>query len=494
MTGIVVTETPDGPVETLITDLDDDQLAQWAALGNVDATRERFRRFTVGQQSGGDQVVKGRPYPGQRFTHGWKPVAGVGVAGAVEEVFGQRPITHARYLTTRTTGDAAVQKRHVPGQPYRYRHGWISVEGLISEADLSLHDGGTLHATLHEDGGIHLAVAGHGGASDEWALDVEDVPDLVDGLDTMLAQLTSIDEPHRVMTTTGDVTFTPRQAGSGFRVQFPTPDGTAHVDLNDADAEQLAQTLEQFAADHHPTPIATYNPLPGLGLDLLSNDTIGIRLGGEDAHYEAARLDGDELRDLDAALTTLAQTKVPQPPQVRTGLLRRPKDDPEFDRRTPVAARRVRPGMETVLWSDHTVSVVADNTTIDLPLAALPALQHTLRELIARTTPNLTAKGARLVRMLAKQAAAGGVLGKDHEGKVGEYRARHLIRWFERGADGQIPWGSPGDFMACVRVASRHMTVDQAKGFCNLRHHGALGIYPATHAARERGGKGKKKG
>lgn len=78
---------------------------------------------------------------------------------------------------------------------------------------------------------------------------------------------------------------------------------------------------------------------------------------------------------------------------------------------------------------------------------------------------------------------------KVDEGAGGDYRARHLIRWFEHGEGAtRIGWGAPGDFDRCVAIASEHMTPEQAKGFCNLRHHGALGIYPATHAAMERGG------
>jgi 8-oxo-dGTP pyrophosphatase MutT (NUDIX family) len=74
---------------------------------------------------------------------------------------------------------------------------------------------------------------------------------------------------------------------------------------------------------------------------------------------------------------------------------------------------------------------------------------------------------------------------------AGDFRARHLIRWYNAGADGRIPWGSPGDFDACVAVASEHMDPSKAKGFCAERHHDALGIWPATHAAHERAHVGK---
>ncbi len=51
-----------------------------------------------------------------------------------------------------------------------------------------------------------------------------------------------------------------------------------------------------------------------------------------------------------------------------------------------------------------------------------------------------------------------------------------------------IAWGTPGDFMRCVAQVTEHghMTPEQAKGYCNLRHHGALGTWPAQHAAAEK--------
>lgn len=80
---------------------------------------------------------------------------------------------------------------------------------------------------------------------------------------------------------------------------------------------------------------------------------------------------------------------------------------------------------------------------------------------------------------------------KVDQGAVGDHRARHLIHWYNEGANGEIPWGAPGDFAACVAVATEHagdqMTPAEIKGFCANRHHDALGIWPATHAATERG-------
>jgi HK97 family phage prohead protease len=56
--------------------------------------------------------------------------------------------------------------------------------------------------------------------------------------------------------------------------------------------------------------------------------------------------------------------------------------------------------------------------------------------------------------------------------------------WVHGKGAAQIGWGAPGDFGRCVSLlmAHAHFTPDQARGYCNLAHHAALGIYPATHA------------
>jgi len=59
-----------------------------------------------------------------------------------------------------------------------------------------------------------------------------------------------------------------------------------------------------------------------------------------------------------------------------------------------------------------------------------------------------------------------------------------LRKWFNDGAGGKIDWGSSGDFMACVAEASKHMSAEDAKGFCNLRHQDATGG-PPGHAPGE---------
>ena len=72
-----------------------------------------------------------------------------------------------------------------------------------------------------------------------------------------------------------------------------------------------------------------------------------------------------------------------------------------------------------------------------------------------------------------------------------------LRKWYNDGADGQINWGSPGDFDDCVAIASKY--VDNAQGFCNERHQDATGAAPghapgeekAKESARSREDSGK---
>lgn len=55
----------------------------------------------------------------------------------------------------------------------------------------------------------------------------------------------------------------------------------------------------------------------------------------------------------------------------------------------------------------------------------------------------------------------------------------------------EIAWGTPGDFNRCTDMLMEHghMSEEQAHGYCNLRHHEALGYWPAQHARMLRGDK-----
>lgn len=53
--------------------------------------------------------------------------------------------------------------------------------------------------------------------------------------------------------------------------------------------------------------------------------------------------------------------------------------------------------------------------------------------------------------------------------------------WVHGEGAAKIRWGAPGDFDRCVLELGKYIRDPQ--GYCNLAHHAALGIYPATHAA-----------
>lgn len=84
-------------------------------------------------------------------------------------------------------------------------------------------------------------------------------------------------------------------------------------------------------------------------------------------------------------------------------------------------------------------------------------------------------------------------LGAEREAKAGgadrnRGNAEQLRHWYVHGGGAaEIDWGSDGDFMRCVTVASKHMSPENARGYCQLRHHDATGAY-AGHAPGE--GKG----
>jgi HK97 family phage prohead protease len=59
--------------------------------------------------------------------------------------------------------------------------------------------------------------------------------------------------------------------------------------------------------------------------------------------------------------------------------------------------------------------------------------------------------------------------------------------WVHGEGAAKIAWGSPGDFDRCVRHLGKF--IKDPKGYCNLAHHAALGIYPATHAKEMHAGR-----
>ncbi|MCA1843831.1 MAG: hypothetical protein LC792_11735, partial [Actinobacteria bacterium] len=98
------------------------------------------------------------------------------------------------------------------------------------------------------------------------------------------------------------------------------------------------------------------------------------------------------------------------------------------------------------------------------------------------SAPIPTAKRPKVTKVKGEQGAHTPLSGKGTP--AGKLRARHLIKWFVEGAGGKIAWGTPGDWRACVDIASRHMLPAQAAGFCSNRHVDATGGRPG-HAPAE---------
>lgn len=59
--------------------------------------------------------------------------------------------------------------------------------------------------------------------------------------------------------------------------------------------------------------------------------------------------------------------------------------------------------------------------------------------------------------------------------------------WVHGEGAAKIAWGAPGDFDRCVVELGKY--IKDPQGYCNLAHHAALGIYPATHAAEMKAGR-----
>lgn len=142
------------------------------------------------------------------------------------------------------------------------------------------------------------------------------------------------------------------------------------------------------------------------------------------------------------------------------------EDDEDED--DPQAAELHRLAADEIDWSE--VEAAAAGAPADGPAKKTYAEQHVV-DLAALAGGDFTA--------LADAAE-----GKAMEGGADRNRgnAENLRRWYEEGEGAaKIRWGQDGDFMRCVRIAAKHMDPERAKGYCNLRHKGALGVYPGQH-------------
>lgn len=81
----------------------------------------------------------------------------------------------------------------------------------------------------------------------------------------------------------------------------------------------------------------------------------------------------------------------------------------------------------------------------------------------------------------ATVADIGAAVGTKAAGGADQNRggAEKLRDWYVRGGGAaEIDWGTDGDFMRCVGIAGKHMSPENARGWCNLRHQDAVGAPP----------------
>lgn len=74
---------------------------------------------------------------------------------------------------------------------------------------------------------------------------------------------------------------------------------------------------------------------------------------------------------------------------------------------------------------------------------------------------------------MGEERAAGKITNPSGTERLHEY-------WVHGEGAAKIGWGTPGDFDRCVLYLGKFLR--DPKGYCNLAHHAALGIYPAQHA------------
>ena len=96
----------------------------------------------------------------------------------------------------------------------------------------------------------------------------------------------------------------------------------------------------------------------------------------------------------------------------------------------------------------------------------------------------ITMTAAELADLLSKAGSSGGRTSAE---VLREYWTREghpgPTHWANEEA---IDWGRDGDWARCVAQLTPHIGAEGAKGYCNLRHHEALGYWPAQHAAMDR--------
>ncbi|HEY5990336.1 MAG TPA: hypothetical protein VIV12_28705 [Streptosporangiaceae bacterium] len=104
--------------------------------------------------------------------------------------------------------------------------------------------------------------------------------------------------------------------------------------------------------------------------------------------------------------------------------------------------------------------------TLKQRIGALKTEIHGLRE-----------KAASLEKQANAIRAAGAVTNPSGTERLHQY-------WVHGEGAAKIRWGEPNDFQRCVDHLGKY--IKDPKGYCNLAHHAALGMWPAQHAEMEK--------
>lgn len=150
------------------------------------------------------------------------------------------------------------------------------------------------------------------------------------------------------------------------------------------------------------------------------------------------------------------------------------EDDEDEMEPTPDEPTATGPDDQAVLDIGDDEDGLEDGLDTDESIVALhqAAMEDPAFELHEDGSVKATAVGQRLLRVFETSSKAEGGADKNRG------NAEKLRRWYVAGADGQIAWGTGGDFEQCVAVAGKHMDPERAKGYCNLRHQDAVGAPP----------------
>lgn len=155
-------------------------------------------------------------------------------------------------------------------------------------------------------------------------------------------------------------------------------------------------------------------------------------------------------------------------------------DDSESKRAFTAAA-----GQKVVVAQDLGMPKITDQASL---VAAIQLVRDADDEAAAKKTVVTAARKLGLEDVLpaewvdASDDAEGKAAGGADKNKGGAEKLRRY--WVDGPGAAKIGWGTPGDYMRCVKELTPHMGV-RAHGYCQLRHFDALGVYAGQEKTAE---------